>query len=81
LDDFFSHDLRNPTEDERKILEKNDFKFKLALYVAVIIDWYLFFKAMSYFSTFEFTLWNTFNLVPLIYIFSNLNSLGFMAAH
>lgn len=36
---------------------------------------------LAYFSTFEWTLWGTFNLVALFYIFSNLNSLGFMIAH
>jgi alkane 1-monooxygenase len=81
LDEIFTFDLRNPTEVERKILEKNDFLFKLCLYATIVMDWYLFFKLMTYFSNFDPTPSNLFNLVGLLYIFSNLSSLGFMVAH
>lgn len=52
LDDVFSHDTRNPNEEERKNLERNDWQFKMVLYVTIVIDWFFFFKAMDYFYAF-----------------------------
>lgn len=36
---------------------------------------------MNYVNNFELTFWNLFNFAALFYIFSNLNSLGFMIGH
>ena len=36
---------------------------------------------MSYFSTFEFTLKGTYNLIGLLFVFSNLNAVQFAIAH
>ena len=49
--------------------------------MTIAIDWYFFFKALDYFKNFEFTAWGTFNLVPLLFIFSNFNALGFNLSH
>ena len=47
----------------------------------MILDWYFFFTAMNFFSTFEFTVHSTFNLIGLLFIFSNLNAVQFAVAH
>ena len=59
----------------------NDSYFKACLYLSMAVDWYFFFKAMDFFSTFEFTLQSTYNLIGLIFIFSNLNAVQFAVAH
>jgi len=47
----------------------------------MILDWMWFFQMMNYFSTFEFTLQSTYNLIGLLFIFSNLNAVQFAVAH
>ena len=47
----------------------------------MVLDWYFFFRFMDYFSTFEFTLQSTYNLIGLVFIFSNLNAIQFAVAH
>ena len=81
LDEFFSLDQRNPTKEEREELEKNDFYFKLALYATVVLDWVIFFQVMNLFSEIEITLWTTISLLGFIFIFSNLQAVGFAVAH
>ena len=47
----------------------------------MIMDWVLFFQMMTYFSTFEFTFKSTYNLVGLLFIFSNLQAVQFAVSH
>lgn len=58
-----------------------DFKFRLALYVTMVIDWILFLKTMTIFSTVELTISNLFRIAGLLFIFSNLNAVQFAVAH
>jgi hypothetical protein len=81
FDEIFAYDLRNPSNEERINLEKNNFKFQLAIYVTIAVDWYFFFAAMNHVRDFEYTPSGLFNLLALAVIFSNLNSLGFMVSH
>lgn len=81
LDEFLSFDIRNPTEEERKELESRDFYFKLALYVSVISNWIIFFKAMNSFATMEITILSVVKTLCFIFIFSNLESVQFAVAH
>lgn len=53
----------------------------MCLYVTMILDWILFFKAMSLFSTMQLTPANLFNLVGFAFIFSNVESIQFAVAH
>ncbi len=55
--------------------------FKMALFVSIIVDWALFWKILQYFSTFQFTIVGTFNLIALWMIFSNINAVQFATAH
>lgn len=80
-DEFFSLDVRNPTENERKQLEKNDIYFKLALYVTVVFDWMIFFKFMNIVANTELNFFSIIHLLALTFIFSNLNSVQFAVAH
>lgn len=81
LDEVFSLDEVNPTEVQRKELEQNDFYFKICLFLTIIGDWLLFFKGMKYFTEFQFTISSTYNMVALLFIFSNLNAVQFAVAH
>jgi len=81
VDEFFSLDIRNPTVEERKRLEKNDFIFKIALYITVILDWTIFFKTMTIFAEFEFSLSATYKMASYFFIFYNLNAIQFAVAH
>lgn len=47
----------------------------------MIVDWALFFKVMSIFSTIELNLPNLIKLSGFIFIFSNLNAVQFAVAH
>lgn len=81
FDEFFSLDLRNPTEKERLELQKNDFNFKLCLYVTIILDWVLFFKGMNLMAHLQLNALNTFKLAGFLFIFSNLEAVQFAVAH
>ena len=47
----------------------------------MVLDWALFFKTMRYFATFELSLYSGFNLIALLFAFSNLNAVHFAVAH
>lgn len=42
-------DFRNPTKDETREMEKNNFFFELPVYFIIIIDMMVFIKAMNYY--------------------------------
>jgi hypothetical protein len=62
-------------------LEKNNFKFQLALYITIAVDWYFFIAAMNHVRDFEYSALGLFNLMALAVIFSNVNALAFMISH
>ncbi len=81
LDQVISLDWRNPNEQERRQLEENDIWFKLPLYLVIVLDWILFFKLMDVYSTYEITTFTVLNLMGIVFIVSNLNSVQFAVAH
>lgn len=81
MDEFFALDLRNPSQKERKELLNADNYFKIPLFVTLLIDWFLFFKVLRYFSEFQLTFIGAFNLVAFWIIFSNINAVQFSIAH
>jgi len=50
VDEIFTRDYRNPTEEERKELERNDVYFKTCLWLTMAMDWYIFYRAVLFFS-------------------------------
>ena len=46
FDQFLELDIRNPSKEEKKIM-KNDFRFKLPLYVTAIFGWVVFYYGMN----------------------------------
>ena len=81
LDEIFSHDNRNPTEDEKKRLLEQSFHFELCLYVTMFLDWTLFFKCLNYLADFEPTFWNCINLPALLFVWGSLNGCEVAIAH
>lgn len=81
LDEVLSMDWVNPTKQQRLQLERNDFWFKFVLYFTAISDWLLFFKVMDIFVAYEFTAFSILNLMGIVFIFSNLESVQFAIAH
>jgi alkane 1-monooxygenase len=47
----------------------------------MILDWVFFFKAMAFFQAFELSLASVYNMIGLLFIFSNLNAVQFAVAH
>ena len=47
----------------------------------MVVDWIMFFKAMRYFSTFEFTFWSCYNLPALMLMYSNLQGFQMLIGH
>ena len=81
LDDVFTRDYRNPSEAERKNLEKNDSYFKFCLLASVAVDWFIFFQVMKYMSTVDLKTEGIFKLIGFLYVYSNLNATHFTVAH
>ncbi len=50
LDEVLSMDLRNPTKEESKMMEK-DLRFKLPLYITLFVDWLFTIYLLNYVST------------------------------
>jgi hypothetical protein len=40
LDHYLSHDIKNPTKEEQKLM-KNKFRYKIPIYLTIIADWYV----------------------------------------
>ena len=80
-DEVFKLDEKNPSEEQRKKLEKEDFLFQLCLYIPVIYDWFMFFRALNYMAHLEWTPWNTYNFPAFLLMFSNLQGGQMVIAH
>lgn len=52
MDELLSMDWRNPTVEERRKLESDDIYFKVAVYIAALCDWFLFFKVMNVYANY-----------------------------
>ena len=57
LDEICEFDLKNPTPEEEKKLEK-DIRFKIPLYICLFIDWLATFFVLKYLVTKEIHLLN-----------------------
>ena len=81
LDEIFCLDVRNPDSKQRRNLEKNDWWFRLALYMTVGLSWLMFIKVMSIFSTIEIGWSNLARVIGMVFINYNFYAAQFAVAH
>ena len=73
-DEVLKLDKYNPSEKQRKMLEDHNNFYLMCLYIPMALDWYLFFQVLKYFSTFDPTPWNLYNLPAFILILATTQS-------
>ncbi len=56
-------------------------QFKASLYLSIVLDWLMFLKIMHIYANYDINIYSILNLVGLIFIVSNLNSVQFAVAH
>lgn len=81
LDEIFSLDWRNPTEEERQELERRNPWFVGSLYLALILDWIAFFRFLRFVATVELTLSSIVYFAAYFYIVTILGAVSFLVAH
>ena len=75
FDKIWRHDWLNPTVDDIGLLEA-DWRFKLCLYLTILLDWAAFLTAMRNVHRL-----NEWTILPAIFLASNMCSTGFLVAH
>ena len=81
LDEVFIKDYRNPNEEERKQLERDDPYFRVCLYVTVTLDWLMFIEMMQFMSSYSIEKQGFLNLIGTFYVYANLSATQFTLAH
>jgi hypothetical protein len=81
IDEMLTLDFRNPTKDETKSMEKDNFFFELPVYMIIAIDMMVFTKAMNYYSTYEFSIFTVLNLLGVIFLTMNICAVIFVISH
>ena len=81
LDELFTRDYRNPTEEERKQLEKDDIYFKACLLLTIAADWFLFIEILRYMATYDFESEGLYKYLGVLTVYTNLNATQFTLAH
>ncbi len=81
LDEIFSLDERNPSNEERAALEKRDPEFRFTLYLAMILSWAVFLKSMYIMTKIELNSSTLVEFVGMTFIVLNLYAAQFAIAH
>ena len=81
LDEIFSLDERNPNKEETKELLRNDWYFRMALYVSIVLSWILFIKTMTVISAMEVNSDTIFKFIGVVFISMNFYAAQFSVAH
>ena len=77
LDEVISMDVRNPTKTEEKILE-NQLRFKLPIYISLVIDWVFTIFVLNTIANNEF---NLFKFIGYVAVLSNMAASNINIAH
>eukprot|EP01016_Furgasonia_blochmanni_P043315 TRINITY_DN585_c0_g2_i1.p1 TRINITY_DN585_c0_g2~~TRINITY_DN585_c0_g2_i1.p1 ORF type:complete len:479 (-),score=167.72 TRINITY_DN585_c0_g2_i1:439-1875(-) len=77
LDIFLPPDLRNPTKEEQKKLEK-DIRFRIPLYICIILEWIFCFWTVNFVLTTEL---DVFTIIGSIFLAGNMAASSFVTGH
>lgn len=81
LDELFGVDQTNPDKAERLELERRDPVFRMALYLAMILDWGMFIKLMRIWQSYDLSWGSSLHMAALAFTAANLYTAQFLIAH